>query len=199
MTKKILFLDLDRTLFDTDYFMQSLWGEIAARYNINKEHELARTPEWYRAMGEYRYYDLREHLEQGIGLNPDDVVSAVTPALSKLDFLYADVADVLALQKEHADYEFRVLTFGPEWVQKLKLQFVPAIRDLACDIILLAKNEFIAAQYPGVHGYLVDDKRNRGLPGGVKEVWINRTETLQSLQKYDILAINSLTQIKGLL
>lgn len=198
MARKVLFLDLDRTLLDTPHFMQSLWREIAKAYNAGLEHQMAQVPHWYRAVGDYHYYDLRMHLQEGMGLDPDAVLAKITLALQKEDFLYPDASE-LAAWLERADYEVRVLTFGPPWVQQFKISLVPAIAKLPCDMILEAKKAFIAREYAGRQGLLVDDKRNPGLPDGFTEVWLNRDSDMDIVKEYGIITIKSLTQVRELL
>lgn len=198
MKPDILFLDLDRTLFDTPRFMPALWHALAARYSLDYEHCMALVPHFYRAIGDYRYYDLKMHLQDGLGLDPEQAIDVVTPVLAKQDFLFADTSS-LAEWQARPDYEVRILTFGPAWVQAFKMRFAPALAHLPTDMILEAKNEFIAREYAGRSGLLVDDKRNPNLPKGFTEVWLDRDHTMQNTQESGIVCINSLAQIKELL
>jgi phosphoglycolate phosphatase-like HAD superfamily hydrolase len=197
MKPRILLLDLDRTLFDTARFMPAMWQAIAAQYSLNYEHQMALVPHFYRAMGDYRYYDLKVHL-QDLGMDAEEVIDKVTPVLQKQDFIFPDVSELKEWQKR-PDYEIRVLTFGPEWVQSFKLRFAPEIAQLPLDMILEPKNEFIARTYPRQGGLLVDDKRNPQLPPSFKEVWLNRDHTMQNAQESGMICINSLNQVKDLL
>ncbi|HKX73317.1 MAG TPA: hypothetical protein VJM32_04855 [Candidatus Saccharimonadales bacterium] len=196
MSKKLLLLDLDRTLLDTKRFMNELWTEISRQYNLDYDHEMSRVPHWYRSMDDYRYYDLRLHIQEGLALDPDVAVAAVTPALKKIDFLFPDVSE-LAEWRKHTDYELRIMTFGPRWVQEFKLAFMPELADIAADIILEPKGQFIARQYAGRQGMLVDDKRNADLPHGFREIWLDRDGTNQRPE--GIITINSLTELREVL
>lgn len=197
MKPNVLFLDLDRTLFDTARFMPVLWHALAKRYGLDYDHCMALVPQFYRALGDYRYYDLKIHLQEGLGIDPDEAIEAVTPELASYDFMFPDAAELLEWQKTH--YEIRVLTFGPEWVQRFKLRFAPDIAHLPCDMILEPKSDFIAREYAGRRGLLVDDRRNPHLPPGFTEVWLDRERTMQNGQESGIVCINSLTQVKELL
>lgn len=198
MKPKLLLLDLDRTLFDTARFMPALWRALAAHYTLNYEHQMALVPQFYRSMGDYRYYDLKLHLQDGLGLDPDQAIGAVTPVLQKQDFVFPDAIHIAEWQSR-PNYDVRILTFGPLWVQEFKMRFAPKIAALPIDIVLEPKNKFIARQYPGRTGFLVDDKRNPNLPQGFTEVWLDRDHTMQFAQESGIICINSLTQIRELL
>lgn len=198
MTNKILFLDLDRTLFDTTRFMRDLWQAIGQIYNVNPQHQLAELPEWYHQMGELRYYHFEEHVQAVLHQNADQVATAVRPLLADKNFLYPDVAELSKWQKR-ADYQIRILSFGGDWFQKFKISFCPDIADLPRDIILEAKNIFIARTFAGAQGFLVDDKRNPDLPPGFTEVWIDRQSDVQKIKKDGIIIINSLTQVQEVL
>lgn len=197
MKPKVLFLDLDRTLFDTVRFMNALWHALAAQCGQDYDHCMAMVPQYYRAIGDYRYYDLWLHIQDGLGVDPEVAVAAITPHLKGADFTFPDASELHEWQK--TDYEIRILTFGPEWVQRFKLQFAPRIAQLPIDIILEPKNQFIARDYAGRSGLLVDDKRDLHLPPNFKEVWLDREDTMQNSQEYGIICVNSLTQVKELL
>jgi hypothetical protein len=197
MKSKVLFLDLDRTLFDTVSFMTTLWRALSDHYGQDYDHCMALVPQYYRAIGDYRYYDLKIHLQDGLGVDPEEAVAAVTPQLKNTDFTFPDASELHIWQK--SDYEIRILTFGPAWVQQFKMRFAPSIAHLPIDIILEPKNEFIAREYADRNGLLVDDKRGLHLPPNFKEVWIDREHTMQNAQEYGIIYINSLTQVKELL
>lgn len=192
MTKKLLLLDLDRTLLDTQRFIPDLWAHLADRYKANDGYEISRIPHWYRAMGGLHYYDLKLHIEESLGAPADEAVAAVTPELLKRDYAFSDVSE-LAAWRRNPDYEIGILTFGSVWTQQFKLRCIPAIADLPCHIVLESKGEFVTRHYAGRQGFLVDDRRNAGLPPGIREVWLDRDGTNRHPE--GIITINSLTEL----
>lgn len=193
--KKLLLLDLDRTIFDTATFMRVLWTALAAEYNADYDREMARVPSFYRAVGDYRYYDLQLHIQEGLGENADEAMRAVSPILTQQDFAFADLSE-LGTWLAHPDYEVRVLTFGPEWVQRWKLVFMPMVKDVPIDITLEPKEAYIAREFAGRTGFLVDDRLTHSLPDGFTEMYITRESTIQNSQEDGIIYINSLTQVR---
>lgn len=195
MSRKVLLLDLDRTLLDTNKFLQAFWQAMAHAYGVDAEHEMAMVPEWYHAIGEYRYYDLKMHLEQGLGKNAEEVVETLRPQLQGQDFLYPDVQE-MAKWQEHKEYEIRVVTFGPQWVQLLKLQFTPSLAHLPSDIMLESKSAYIARNFADATGFLVDDKRNSHMPNNIKQLWLVRDKSVQDMLDKETVIIHSLTQVE---
>lgn len=193
MTDKILFLDLDRTLFDTVRFVNVLWQTIGRAYTIDHEKQLATMLGWYKQVGELRYYRFEDHVQQATGQTADQVAVKIRPHLAAHDFLYPDTAEIKNWQAR-GDYTLRILSFGGEWFQKFKISLSPAIADLPADIILQPKNQFIATHFAGARGFLVDDKRNPHLPKGFTEVWLQR-DTLQNAKESSLIIVNSLIEV----
>ena len=190
MAHKTLFLDMDRTLLNTNEFVQAFWRAVEKYYRINHEHAIAEMPKYYHDMGELRYHDLYLQLSELFGLDPDEVIATIRPDLATQDFLYADVKPILALQKH--DFELRIITFGEQWFQQCKLSFLPALDHLPRDIILESKGAFLARTYPQAEGWMIDDKRNPHLPPNVQEVYLDRTSEDPFTKKDGIIIINSL-------
>lgn len=195
MTKKLLLLDLDRTLLDTQRFMHDLWMELSRVYATDYDYQMARVPHWYRSMGDYRYYDLKLHIEEDLHVAADEAIGHIMPAMLKNDYLFDDAKALSDWQK--MGYDIRIMTFGPLWVQEFKLRCMPTLKDIPKDIILEDKGAFIARQYADREGFLVDDKRNVTLPKNIREVWLDREATNRNPE--GIITINSLTELREVL
>jgi len=194
---KILFLDLDRTLFDTPRFIRVVWQTIGRVYNVDGEQQLAVILDWYRQVGKLRYYMFEEHVQHVVGQNADEVAAKIRPLLAKQNFLYDDTTEIKKWQAR-GDYSVRILSFGGEWFQKFKISLSPAIATMPADVILESKSDFIAREFSGDGGFLVDDKRNPHLPRGFTEVLIQRG-VLQKSKRNGLIVINSFIEVTEIL
>lgn len=195
MTRNILFLDLDRTLFDTDLFIKEFWHAAAKIYNFDPIHQIAQVSSWYRPVGDFGYYSVEDHVRAALGKTAAEVGEAVRPLIRHIDFTYPDTAEITIWQAR-GDYELRILTFGGRWLQKYKLSLTPTLSALPCDIILVAKGDFIVKNFTDAQGFLVDDKRGNRLPPNFKEIWINRRTDMKIP---GTITIHSLAEVKGVL
>ncbi|HSW81121.1 MAG TPA: hypothetical protein VLG40_01875 [Candidatus Saccharimonas sp.] len=193
MNDKILFLDLDRTLFDTPRFTQALWYAIGHEFKVDAAQQLESLPEWYHQIGDLRYYHFEEHVKHVLHKTADEITAKIRPRLERENFLYPDTSELQNWQTR-GDYQLRILSFGGEWLQKFKISLCPRIADLPADIILEPKNTFIAHNYSRANGFLVDDKRNLDLPRGFTEVWLRR-ELLQKTKESGLIIVNSLIEV----
>jgi hypothetical protein len=197
VTKQILFVDFDSTLFNTKDYMLSTWQAVAAHYGLDVAHEMARVPEFYRQIGDLRTYYFDDHIHDVLPGEPlDNIARVAYEALKDRDFLYSDAQEIFTWRT--LGCEVRILTFAEPWTQHLKFNLVPAFDEFPRDIVLEEKGQFIARTFPGVRGWLVDDRINNGLPEGVKGVWLNRAG-LPNTSRNDIITINSLTQVQEVL
>lgn len=192
MTRKILFLDLDRTLFDTDLFVKEFWHAAAKLYNFDPIHQIAQLSSWYKPVGDFGYYSVEDHVRAALGKTAAEVGEAVRPILQNTHFAYPDTSEIPTWQAR-GDYELRILTFGGEWLQKYKLSLTPTLNGLPYDIILVAKGDFIAKNFTDAQGFLVDDKLGNNLPPTFKQIWINR---ITDMKNPGIITVQSLTQVQ---
>lgn len=193
--KKLLLLDFDRTLFDSDAFINKLWQIISTKYKLDFTDMLAEMPKFYHAVGELRYYDFALHLQEATGQSVEESIGGIRPEMAKTQYQYSDVEPTLHQLSQ--EFEIRILSFGQPWFQNLKMSFTHIASDLPRDIILSAKNEFIADHFAGRQGALVDDKRNSELPKGFTEIWLNRDS--KESEPDSIITINSLKQLPEVL
>ncbi|HET9411693.1 MAG TPA: hypothetical protein VFO38_02510 [Candidatus Saccharimonadales bacterium] len=195
MARNILFLDLDRTLLDTDLFVEEFWHAAAKLYNFDPIHQIAQLASWYKPVGNFGYYSVEDHVRAALGKTAAEVGEAVRPLIQHIDFTYPDTAEIKDWQAR-GDYELRILTFGERWLQTYKLSLTPTLSALPCDIILVAKGDFIAKNFTDAQGFLIDDKRGNRLPPNFKEIWINRRTDMKIPET---ITIHSLAEVKGVL
>jgi hypothetical protein len=195
MSRPIIFVDFDRTLFQTDALFPLLWdtvGELYPQADIQTaKNEVGK---WYEIIeGDYKHYLFPQHLLHVTGANFDQAEPLLLERLSKHDFTYPDVGVINHWPAK--GYDVRILTFGGEPFQKFKLKLTPQFIEPR-DIILEPKGTFLAHHYPDAAGFMVDDKRNPGMPATIKEVWLNRQgKTAEDA----IITISSLEQLEEFL
>jgi hypothetical protein len=197
MSRKTIFVDLDRTLFDTNQFMVALWEAVGQLYpKVDVVYEVSRIGEWYEHIGDLKHYLFPKQFAHATG----DTFAKAAPALHSLlrheQFAFPD-AMVIKMWPGRG-YDVRIVSFGAEDLQKFKLSLMPEF-DEPRDIILEAKGPFLMRNYPNAAGFMVDDKRNPHLPVGIKEVWLDRTANVDIKQEAGIITINSLEGVEELL
>ena len=170
----LLVLDLDYTLFDTDRFVQDLAVLVAGEVGIAAGDYLLQIPDYYEHSGEHlAHYQFSRHLG-ALGLHEQFLERKITPALTGRDYTYTDV-DVSVRAFLRDGYDVRILTYGEQRYQQLKLRCAGIAGQLAADIILESKGAYIARRFAGRAGAIVDDKQITDLPAGVQAVYIDRT------------------------
>jgi hypothetical protein len=198
MNNPTIFVDLDRTIFDTNRFFPIVWQAVGDLYpGVHVEQEIGLIDRWYEtSVGDLRTYYFEKHFEAVTGVKFEDGFAVLHEHLKGGDYAFPD-AQVVNSWGE-LGYNVRILSFGGRGFQELKLSLIPEF-DQPRDIILERKGAFIARHYPGAHGFMIDDKRNPGLPGGVQEVWLNRANPGPVTHEGDTVIISSLEQMQEIL
>ena len=151
-----VYLDLDRTLFRTDEFMGELWQVIAELYREPEyAEEATRLANHYVPQSDGQpLYDLSTHL-RALGLNPEMLYpQLVQSRLSEIDWLYDGAVQLIDWLVDNT--EVRILTYGAETFQRLKLALCPKLAGIPVTIIQSDKAEWLASQRAA--GVLIDDK-----------------------------------------
>lgn len=172
--KPVLFIDIDRTVFATDNFIEFVITILTELSGKNRE-ELA--PHLY-LLSVGNDYHLRhtdfEGLLQAVAVDKADFLALLQQRAVPGQFIVEDAAAFLAWATTQQEYEARLLSFGQHDFQQAKIAVSPQLQALPADIIMTRKNAFIARYYQGRTGYLVDDKPDQQLPAGWEEIYIDR-------------------------
>lgn len=193
-----IFVDFDRTLFNTPYFMDVMWHAIGSAYGVNAALALADVPNWYRYVtGAWRYYVIEEHIPHVTGQSAPEVMTAISATLARHTFVYPDTTEVLYWQRQ--GHKVHIVTFGEQWFQRVKLELVPILANTPCTIVLQEKAQVLRQQFPDVSGMLIDDKRNTTLPQGLTEVWLRRQLQQPIMRQNGMISVNSLKQVTHIL
>lgn len=198
-TRNIIFVDLDRTLFDTDRFYAEVWRVLGERHGFDGDAAQKRVKEfYYEVRAGYHYdYGFHNHLAAYIPqVSVPQAMAEVYDALKNTSFLYDDATELFGWQPS---YDVHVLTFGETDRQQFKLRFCELLAPLPTHIILEPKAQFIAANFPNRHGLLIDDKIEGDLPPYIKQIHIDRQSGVAISRKSAIILVNSLKQVTPLL
>jgi hypothetical protein len=193
----ILFVDFDRTLFDTAKFTTELWKAVARRYDLDTEKAKAEGQSYFSYVGNLYDYDFFAHMRSMTGQSDAAIADAVREDLAGQDFRYADSGEAFAWANE--GHDVRILTFGNEPYQRLKLSLTAEFMDLPIMIIREAKGEYLGWAHAAQQGWLVDDKPDQRLPIGFKEINLNRASDLPIAQQSGYVIVNSLKHVRNIL
>ena len=198
MAKPILFVDFDRTLFNTSAFTADLWLSLATRYGIDAEQAKEEGKAYFNYVGNLYDYDFFSHMRRLTGESDAAIAYAVTQDLAGRQFLFDDSDEVFAWQQ--AGYDVRILTFGNEPYQRLKFALAPGIVEkLPVVIICERKADYLASAHAEQLGWLVDDKPDQRLPIGFTEINLDRTAQLPVSNGSGYVIVNSLTHVRNIL
>lgn len=149
-----VYLDVDRTLFDTDAFDVLRWKFLEETYGVSAEKERARQREFYVELGGAETYDLAAHMED-IGIEADEVRATLRRSeLVDGRLEYAGVGELVEWLGRHGSV--KLLTFGFAADQEMKLALCPSLRGVEATITLESKDKFFM-QHPEP-AVLLDDK-----------------------------------------
>lgn len=186
-----LLLDLDRTLFDTMTFADTLWSWLEQAYDIDAT-ERAHMREFFRYVGEMYDYDFFAHM-QSLGMDRQDVTLRAQQELDRAAFVYPDVD---AFMDQTAELDRAILTFGNEPYQSFKLSFCPQLLELPVHITSGLKSQYIRENWPDGNVVLIDDKLQTDWPAIAKFIQLDRTQDAAIIEHDGYMTANSLTHVK---
>lgn len=194
-----VFLDLDRTLFQTDLFDELRWELLAQWYPevIDLPSEWARQREFYVYHGELYFYDFTAHMA-ALGLEVDEVYERLrTSELADGRLEYEGVRALVEWARERGDV--RILTFGPEDYQSLKLALCPSLRDVPVHRTLEEKGGFFRSLSHDAADevWMVDDKLIPELPEYVHDVQADVERKV--VEQQDWAVITELAELPGVI
>lgn len=187
-------LDLDRTLFDTPQFVQTLWEWIGQTYELDDAQMAKESGKAYYTYVEDMYsYDFFAHIAE-LGINNADLIQRARQDFSDRTFIYEDVPDFLAMT---AGLDRAILTFGEKTYQQFKLMLCPELNDFTIYSTMRPKREFIEAHLPDQQVILIDDKLlANDLPETTRFIHVDRQQEQPVLEHQEYVSVNSLSFIK---
>lgn len=200
----VVYVDFDKTLYDTEAFSQDLCTVIARKANLplskveQDKHSFFSDP----VLGGYDY---EAHIVS-YGLDPTMMWQALETLVQQNNYLYAESTDFITSLRDDG-YEPRILSFGEKRFQLTKIQAVlPYLRsaqskkDLEVTVVDSKKHEHIRRLHPGQRGVLVDDIPDQDLPEGFFEIHIDHARTqAQPIEKEGGYVVSSLAQARDII
>ncbi len=168
---KIVFLDLDRTLFDTRQVIE-LWRELARHYKLDADKATSERSNWYVwTSTETYYHDFSAQL-RSYGIDPKEAMERIVKsalAEGEFEFPYADI--LVSSLKTLANV--KVLSFGADDYQRMKAALCPSLHGIEV-ITTLEPKQTVLAKYAATNNcWLVDDKPiGRDMPNGVNFIQV---------------------------
>ena len=167
----LVFLDLDRTLFDTRRISE-VWQELAKKYDIDAEASAAERSKWYVwESADTYHHDFSAQL-RAYGIRPKEAyayIQASPLSDGRLEFPYVD--QLVSALTPFA--RLKVLTYGVHDYQLLKASLCPSLENIEI-LTTLEPKGVVLQRYSGTHDcWLVDDKPiGNDLPSGVHFVQV---------------------------
>jgi hypothetical protein len=196
--QQLVLVDFDRTLFDLQLFYGTVWATLGEMYGFDAEKAIAEMRDYYYEAhnGYHGTYGFANHLHHyAPDADEHETIAVLKDKLAGKRMLYDDADVIFEWAKTR---EVRILSFGETHLQEFKMAFCQELAVIPQDFILSPKPQFIADTYPGRHGVLVDDKIEKGLPEGFKQIWIVRDPNdprLENKPDGDIILVNSLKRV----
>lgn len=170
-----VYLDVDRTLFDTSKFDALRWELLGREYGVSAEAGRSSQQQFYRYSGDMYTYDFAAHM-QNIGLDIEEAGSMLLRSeLADGRLEYDGVGELVAWIQEQG--MVRLLTYGMRDYQLLKIALCPSIKDLEVATTLDTKDTFFI-QHPEP-AVLLDDKP-------IREILPPHVTFVQSVEYNDI-------------
>ena len=196
-----LYLDLDRTLFDTSKASVAL--RVAAEKHFGKYGVTAQLLyDTYRQfttrVGEQHYYRFFDHLAD-YGINEDEAEASLRRELAGEDFLFPDAQVFLDFVDTQSIVPI-ILTFGEKRFQLFKASLAPRLARYPIETILFDKIDYLAER-PDDSAILVDDKsiHTAFLPRHCTGVLIDRSQPEAIIKQSDHYIVNNLASVEELL
>lgn len=150
----IIYLDLDRTLYDTVKGNEHIWHELEKLYGIDSKKQRARQSDFYIWQDEKTYYyDIAAHMRD-VRIDPADANVKLIRALEGDSFLMPGAKDFLERVCTFS-VPVELLTYGDTYFQTLKASLCTALHGVPLRITRRPKHVFLETQRECV---LVDDK-----------------------------------------
>lgn len=168
--KPEIFVDLDRTLLDTNRFIRLLLGMVIEIPRI--EDEVVRIEkEFIAGEGNLRRYRVWEHFAD-LGVSQDEVLALEKPMQAQGGLLYSDAVPAMEYLARRYPVT-KILTFG-EWAfQAFKLRCLPELAGYEAEIVEEHKGRRLSlVNGPSV---LLDDKNISGLPDSTTLLHLDRS------------------------
>ncbi len=185
-------LDLDRTLFDTNGFMDDTAEALETYFHVDAKKFTRDIPNYYVQTSEnLRAYDMFAHLTD-LALNSDAVEDCLLSTLPLTTrgangYLYPDSPRFINFLRNNPEVnDLSILTHGYSRPQGIKIALArTVIDDLRSVVTEEPKDIYLRANFQDKQGIIVDDKDIENLPPNIIHALVDRDRT--SKHGYDSL------------
>lgn len=151
----IVYLDLDRTLFQTKRSGEVLLSHVGLlfpRFEVSRA--IRERDSYYVEVGDLYYHDMSRQLREN-GLDPQEVYDMLSQTeVADGRFEFEGCRELIESIGSRADV--RVFTFGPDDYQRFKAKLCPSLTDLPVITTLQPKAKFLESNHD--NAWLVDDR-----------------------------------------
>lgn len=188
-----VFIDLDRTIFDTAKFFNELWDTVGELSGTDIAQPKARADKFRVYQGDLFNYEFFRHLEaEGLVVSEQSLVEKLRQPGR---FVYKDVVPAWPYLATMA--EPQILTYGGTDYQHLKIACCPELDNVTVVNVLETKADYFKRELPGVPALLIDDKDLAGeLPVSVTFVQVRRNDDAEVTRHHGYVAVNSFSYLE---
>lgn len=152
----LVFLDLDRTLFDTRRIGE-IWQELAKKYDIDPVAAAAERSKWYVWESTTTYHHDFSAQLRAYGIHPKEAyayIQASPLSDGRLEFPYTEqlITTLVPIAR------LKILTYGSHDYQQLKASLCPSLDNIAILPTLESKSAVLQRYTEKYSCWLVDDK-----------------------------------------
>jgi hypothetical protein len=199
----MLLLDLDRTLFDTSAFLDAIIETVLPSMCDYDVDYIRAQFESQRAGSGTLLYELDYSvIFSALEVTAEQFTQNTLAMLTPDQFVYDDAKKLFDwLTTQNMVPNTKVLSFGSKEIQELKFALSPYLKSVPLLTTLSYKREYIATNFRGETGYLIDDKFGQQLPNGWVEIHLARDASKNLVTKLEdsVWRIQSLTGAEQIL
>lgn len=188
-----VFVDLDRTIFDTSTFFTEVWDTVGRLRSVDTTLPRARASQYYVYHGDLYTYEFFRHLQaEGIDVTEGELIDELR---AENRFIYPDVMPAWPALADIA--EPQLLTYGGAEYQRLKIACCPELDHVPVVNVLEPKAAFFEREMPGRPVLLLDDKDLAAeLPSSVDFIRVWRNDDASITRGHGQVTINSFEHLK---
>jgi hypothetical protein len=194
-----IYLDLDRTLFNTQAFVPELTAAAEKLYGLDAARFEKDIPKFYvsSADGKLRHYDFFAQIAAH-GINIQHAERELLVALHGRNYVYDDAREMLQFLGG-APCILQIISYGTQFYQLFKYRAAPELAGLPIKVVFHDKASYIAQQ-PREPSWLIDDKITHNLPDWCTMILLDRTAAAPFVRESPrFWRINSLQSVETLL
>jgi hypothetical protein len=194
-----IYLDLDRTLFNTPMFVPELVAAGEKLYGLDAEQFQKDIPKYYMssAGGQLQHYDFFAQIAAH-GINIHHAERELLAALHGRNYVYDDARELLQFLGS-SPIALQIVSYGTQFYQLFKYKAAPELAGIPIKVVFHDKATYIADQ-PHESSWLIDDKITRDLPEWCTMILLDRSAAAPFVRESpQFWRINSLQSVETLL